>query len=99
MNLLLRSVLFSAALFLSLKGMAQNNVYPYKVAHDLALWHDNVDKEQQKLIIAGGRNDTLLRLAKDETVNFQITDALLRRVDDLQEHIELDSTLNTNNKK
>ena len=99
MNLLLRSVLFSAALFLSLRGMAQNNAYPYKVAHDLALWHDNVDKEQQKFIIAGGRNDTLLRLAKDEAVNFQITDALLRRVDDLQEHIELDSTLNTNNKK
>jgi hypothetical protein len=63
------------------------------------LWHDNVDKEQQKFIIAGGRNDTLLRLAKDETVNFQITDALLRRVDDLQQHIEFDSTLSTNNKK
>src|SRR5690349_11999520 len=66
MNLLLRSVLFSGALYLSLQGMAQNNAYPYKVAHDLALWHDNVDKEQQKFIIAGGRNDTLLRLAKDE---------------------------------
>jgi len=69
------------------------------VAQDLMLWHDNVDKEQQKFIIAGGRNDTLIRLAKDETVNFQITDALLRRVDDLQQRIEFDSTLNTNNKK
>jgi hypothetical protein len=69
------------------------------VAQDLMLWHDNVDKEQQKFIIAGGRNDTLIRLAKDETVNFQITDALLRRVDNLQQNIEFDSTLNTNNKK
>ena len=99
MSLFLRSVLFSGALFLSLRGEAQNTAYPYKVAQDLMLWHDNVDKEQQKFIIAGGRNDTLIRLAKDETVNFQITDALLRRVDNLQQHIELDSTLNTNNKK
>ncbi|MBN8854956.1 MAG: hypothetical protein J0H07_24055 [Sphingobacteriales bacterium] len=79
--------------------MAQNTAYPYKVAQDLMLWHDNVDKEQQKFIIAGGGNDTLIRLAKDEAVNFQITDALLRRVDELQQHIEFDSTLNTNNKK
>ncbi|HVU54403.1 MAG TPA: hypothetical protein VHD83_05080 [Puia sp.] len=99
MNLFLRSVLFSGALFLSLCGEAQSTAYPYRIAQDLLLWHDNVDKEQQKLIIAGGRNDTLLRLAKDETVNFQVTDALIRRVDDLQQHIEFDSTLNTNNKK
>jgi len=79
--------------------VAQNTAYPYKVAQDLMLWHDNVDKEQQKFIIAGGGNDTLIRLAKDEAVNFQITDALLRRVDELQQHIEFDSTLNTNNKK
>lgn len=99
MNPFLRSVLFAGALFLSLRGEAQNTAYPYKVAQDLMLWHDNVDKEQQKFIIAGGRNDTLIRLAKDETVNFQITDALLRRVDNLQQQIEFDSTLNTNNKK
>lgn len=99
MNLFLRSVLFSGTLLLSLRGVAQNTAYPYKVAQDLMLWHDNVDKEQQKFIIAGGGNDTLIRLAKDEAVNFQITDALLRRVDELQQHIEFDSTLNTNNKK
>jgi hypothetical protein len=64
------------------------------------LWHDNVDKEQQKLIILGGSpKDSLVRLSKDETVNLQVTDALIRQVDDLQEQIELDSVMNTNGKK
>ena len=84
----------------SLKGVAQTNAYPYKVAQDRMLWHDNVDKEQQRLILTGGgRYDTLIRLSKDETVNLQVTDALVRQVDDLQQQIEFDSTLNTNNKK
>jgi hypothetical protein len=84
----------------SLSGMAQTNAYPYKVAQDRMLWHDNVDKEQQKLIIAGGgKRDSLIRLTRDETVNLQVTDALVRQVDELQEQIEFDSTLNTNNKK
>jgi hypothetical protein len=79
---------------------AQNTNYPYPVARDRMLWHDNVDKEQkQLLIIGGGRFDSLIRLSKDENVNLQITDALIRQIDQMQEKIEFDSTLNTNNKK
>jgi hypothetical protein len=59
-----------------------------------------VDQEQQKLVIlGGGKNDSMIRLSRDETVNLHITDALGRRVDELQQQIELDSTLNTNGKK
>lgn len=83
-----------------LDGFAQTSAYPYKVAQDRMLWHDNVDKEQQKLMAAGGGSrDSLIRLSKDETVNLQVTDALVRQVDELQQQIEFDSTLNTNNKK
>ncbi len=84
-----------------IKGMGQTNAYPYQVARDRMLWHDKVDQEQQRLVIlgGGGKNDSLIRLAKDETVNLQITDALGRRVDELQQQIEFDSTLNTNGKK
>jgi hypothetical protein len=82
------------------KGMAQLSSYPFKVAQDRMLWHDNIDKEQQRLILlGGGKNDSLIRLSKDEAVNLQVTDALIRKVDELQEQIELDSTLNTNSKK
>ena len=79
---------------------AQPNSYPYKVAQDRMLWHDKVDKEQQRLFLLGGsKDDSVMRLTRDEAVNLQITDALGRRVDELQQQIEFDSTLNTNNKK
>ena len=79
---------------------AQPNSYPFKVAQDRMLWHDQIDREQLRLFSLGGnKNDTLVRLTHDEAVNLQITDALGRRVDDLQEQIEFDSTLTTNNKK
>jgi len=105
MNTSLRSIVSFATLalllvILTIKGSAQANAYPYKVAQDRMLWHDNVDKEQQRLVIlGGGKYDSLIRLSKDENVNYQVTDALVRRVDDIQQQIEFDSTLNTNNKK
>ncbi|MBN9379603.1 MAG: hypothetical protein J0H74_02480 [Chitinophagaceae bacterium] len=101
----LRSIPFQIVLSVlmmtfSLDGVAQTSAYPYKVAQDRMLWHDNVDKEQQKLLVAGGGSrDSLMRLSKDETVNLQVTDALIRQVDELQQQIEFDSTLNTNTKK
>lgn len=79
---------------------AQPNSYPYKVARDRMLWHDKVDKEQERFYELGGsKDDSVMRLTRDATVNLQITDALGRRVDELQQQIEFDSTLNTNGKK
>jgi hypothetical protein len=64
------------------------------------LWHDYVDKEQLRLLqLGGGKNDSVIRLTRDTAINLQVTDALIRQVDDVQQQIELDSTLNTNNKK
>ncbi|MDR3716980.1 MAG: hypothetical protein P4L51_29570 [Puia sp.] len=84
-------------------GIAQASYYPYKVAQDRMLWHDNVDREQRNILLMGGRdhpkNDSMVSLNKDENVNLQLTDALIRRVDEMQENIEFDSTLNTNGKK
>ncbi|HMH22925.1 MAG TPA: hypothetical protein VK563_14160 [Puia sp.] len=93
-------VVFVPVMTARLGVVAQANSYPYKVAQDRMLWHDNVDKEQKRLLVlGGGRTDSMIRLAKDENVNLQVTDALIRQVDDLQQQIEFDSTLNTNNKK
>src|SRR5579872_811993 len=81
-------------------GQAQPNSYPFKVAQDRMLWHDQIDREQLRLFSLGGnKNDSLIRLTRDEAINLQITDALGRRVDELQQQIEFDSTLTTNNKK
>lgn len=96
----LQYFIISVLLGFSLSGLAQPNSYPYRVAQDRMIWHDKVDKEQQRLILlGGGKDDSVIRLTRDETVNLQITDALCRQVDNLQQQIEFDSTLNTNGKK
>src|SRR5258708_18817249 len=78
---------------------AQSNSYPFKIAQDRMLFHDKVDKEQARLVIlGGGKYDSIIRLSKYETVNLQVTDAFGRRIDELQQQIEFDSPLHTNNK-
>jgi len=105
MNPMVRSSLFLFlapvfVFFAPLSTTAQPNSYPFKIAQDRMLFHDKVDKEQLSLVIlGGGKYDSIIRLSKDETVNLQITDAFGRRIDELQQQIEFDSTLNTNNKK
>jgi len=103
MNTFLRSILSftTLSLFLmtfSVKGRAQANAYPYKVAQDRMLWHDNVDKEQQRLVIlGGGKYDSLYGFQRTRTSITKVTDALVRQIDEIQQQIEFDSTLNTNN--
>jgi hypothetical protein len=68
--------------------------YPFVVARDRMLFHDNVDKEQKKLLKEG-----TVKFSKDESINLQIEDALIRRLDEFQEQIETDSILSGNDKK
>ena len=51
------------------------------------------------ILTGNGKSDSVIRLTDDDAINLQITDALCRQVDELQEQIELDSALNTNGKK
>ena len=97
---LFRSMVALLFLGLSVNSQAQPNSYPFKAAQDRMIFHDKVDQAQQRLILMGsGKSDSVIRLTPDDAVNLQITDALCRQVDELQERIELDSTLNTNAKK
>ncbi|HLI92272.1 MAG TPA: hypothetical protein VKU83_01625, partial [Puia sp.] len=87
-------------LCLRFAGFSQADSYPYKVAQDRMYWHDKVDQAQERIVIMGdGKADSVIRLTRDSAVNLQVTDAICRRVDKLQEEIEFDSTLNTNAKK
>jgi hypothetical protein len=100
----MKQILRAGSIFLFLIGMlnraiAQPNAYPFKVQQDRMLFHDEVDNEQKRLLALDGKADDQITLSKDESVNQQIRDALIKRVDKLQEQIELDSTLNTNIKK
>lgn len=87
--------LISGLLLLLINGLAyaQSNSYPFKVQRDRLLWHDNVDKEQKRLLALDGKRDDSISLSKDESINLEIADAMIRQVDQLQEQIEMDSLL------
>src|ERR1700733_11401575 len=90
---------FAPLMAARIQARAQN-AYPYRIAQDRMIWHDKINSEQQRLLKLGGSpHDSLIRVTKDENVNLQITDALIRQVDELRERIEFDSTLNSNSKK
>src|SRR5438309_766256 len=73
------------------------SMYRYEKSR-YALWHDKIDREQKRLMKLDGKDDGMISLSRDETVNLQIEYALIKQVDDLQEKIELDSTLSHNSK-
>lgn len=62
-------------------------------------FHDKVDKQQRAIDKLDGKRDNLVNLSRNEDINLQITDAFLRKIDDLQRDIELNSLLVTNNDK
>jgi hypothetical protein len=72
---------------------AQTNNGGYQVEKSRQLFHDLVDKEQKRLLNLDGNPDELVRLSNDETINVQIAYSLLTKTDELQQKIEVDSTL------
>ncbi|MBC7904582.1 MAG: hypothetical protein H7Y27_14245 [Gemmatimonadaceae bacterium] len=85
-----------AFVILSICGSGARSQPPsqkYKVDKGRVIFHDKVDTEQKRLLALDGSKDGLVTLSRDETVNGQIEYALISKVDDLQEQIELDSVL------
>ncbi|MBS1599365.1 MAG: hypothetical protein JST75_14160 [Bacteroidetes bacterium] len=72
---------------------AQPTSPSFKIQQERLLWHDNVDREQKRLLALDGKADDSLHLSKDENINLEIADAMIRKVDDMQQKIELDSTM------
>lgn len=63
------------------------------------VFHDKIDKEQQLLDKRDGREDNLLHVNKNEEINLHVSDAVFRRVDELQTWVETNSSIVTNNDK
>ncbi len=78
---------------LALTLCAQTASPAFKIQQDRKLWHDNIDKEQKRLLALDGKADEVIQASKDENVNLEIADVMIRQVDLLQEKIEMDSTL------
>jgi hypothetical protein len=90
----MKPFLLSGAILLILgsAGQAQTSAYPFKVAMGRLLFHESIDKQQVKIISSSSGKDA------EETVELQIGDAIGRRVDELQEQLEADSTLSDQGK-
>ncbi|NSL89929.1 hypothetical protein [Chitinophaga solisilvae] len=56
-------------------------------------FHDNIDKEQAAAARFDGKADDLIKVSEDQTTNLQVTNALIKEVDDMQLEIEKDSSL------
>ena len=69
--------------------------YPFKVARDRMLFHDDVDNEQKRILDLDAKN----RASSDENIELAIKNAIVGRVDKIQQNIEEDTSLNSNIKK
>jgi hypothetical protein len=74
-------------------AQAQPPSYRFHPDNGRILFHDKVDAEQQRLKDLDGVKDNAITLSKDATINGQIEYALINEVDEVQQKIELDSTL------
>jgi hypothetical protein len=55
--------------------------------------HEDIDKQQQRILEADGKKDNMVTAVKDEDINLLITDLLIRQVDQLQDSIENNAKL------
>lgn len=89
----MRKYAFSTFLvFCGLASFAQNRISfdtnVVKIPMTRVIWHENIDKEQKRTDRVDGKIDNFLKLTTNEDLNIQITDVILRRVDELQLDIE-----------
>lgn len=70
---------------------AQNSHHPIPISRQG--FHDNIDKEQAAAAKFDGKADDLVKVSEDQTINLQVTNALLKEVDDMQQEIEDNDSL------
>ena len=94
MKKIIRFLLVPISLLPSRTITAQSVNPTFKIQQERKIWHDNIDKEQKRLLGLDGKPDEIIQVSKDDNVNLQIADVMIRQVDLLQVKIETDSTIN-----
>ena len=62
-------------------------------------FHDNIIKEQQRADKIDGKLDGFIKISNVDEINLQVTDALIRKINNLKNSIEKNPALPTNNEK
>ncbi len=63
------------------------------------IWHDKINEEQKLLDKADGKQDALIKASSNNDINFQVTDALIRQINDLQDSVETNKKIPGQNEK
>lgn len=82
----------------------QDNTYTYidspvVVPLQRRNFHDKIDNEQRLCDKADGKQDNYFRISGNETINNYVTDVLFRKVDNLENWIEVNKDISNNNEK
>src|SRR5262245_47462535 len=85
--------LFTLVLLLYLSATYGQKDPTLKPSQSRALFHDYVDKEQQKALKSDGKDDKEFMVSANENINLHVTSALIGKVNQLQKKIETDSTI------
>jgi hypothetical protein len=64
-----------------------------KIPIQRQIFHDNIDKEQVAADKFDGKTDNFVKATEDQSINLQVTNALMKQVDDIQVEIEKDTAL------
>jgi hypothetical protein len=62
-------------------------------------FHDKINEEQKLLDKADGKMDGLIQVSSNDDINLSVTDAMTRKIDELQNKIELNDKIKSNNEK
>jgi hypothetical protein len=85
-------------IFSSVFVLAQPPAYKFIPDKGRIIFHDKVDAQQKLIREMNGKHDNTISFSNDPAVNSQVEYALLDHVDELQQKIELDSTLSHSSK-
>jgi hypothetical protein len=76
-------------------GLADSVVVPIQRQRN----HERIKDEQVKCDKADGKLDGMIKVSSNEEINLQVTDAIFRKIKDLQDFIETTGKIATNNEK
>jgi len=63
------------------------------------LFHDKINEEQRLLDKLDGTLDGVINVTHNVEINFAITDIMMRKINELEDFVELNNRLSTNNQK
>lgn len=92
-------IFFSIYSCLAGNAFSQTDTGKVRVPIERQLRHDKIDNEQKLLDKADGKIDELINASANEEINLAVTDALLRKIDAIQNSIERNKKIAAHNEK